>query len=252
MSDEEITPSTLEFAPTYFVMGQEEEDEDEDDSNEYLSTYILDMGTCRNKQRELLNDNNLQAKLVNEFKEHDSWLLFKEAIPLAMGIHPAHSKKIKIDEFTMYKIVSRLARSAIGVNSLIINPTFNESEWRVIPAEFSKWLASKNINAITPILALAEGNIQKKKKINDSPLEPNPRKERHAVVREKIYIAAIALITTYPEQCKGSNGDWSPTAIAKMIEEKAPFWFGNEEAPLTTRRKSELIAAAIKSMESID
>jgi hypothetical protein len=201
----------------------------------------------REIQSKVLKDVELQNKLIDEFKEYDSWLLLNEAIPLSMGIHPSHSDSIGITEYDMYKKVLKLARSSIGVSTLILNSTEKEKFWRVEPKEFSNWLIKKGFKLFPPMHEIAKPNKKKANKSLNADLEPNPRKERFAVVREQIFIAAIAVLANFREQCVGKNGEISPDSIYEIMNDKAQIWFENGELPLDDRTIIEHISKAINT-----
>ncbi|TCS38079.1 hypothetical protein [Reinekea marinisedimentorum] len=219
----------------------------EDESEPYTPLSERQKIEQRQQRVSVLENIELQAQLLNEFTCLDSWALFSEAIPLAMGIHPKHSDSIGLIDFEMFNDISRLARATIGANSLVLNPSDKEELWRVKPKEFAQWLISKKINMIEPLRAITSDKPSKQKKADPSIKEPSARLERFAAVREKIFIAALAVLANYRDQCIGKSGHVSANAIYDVMNDKALIWFEDGELPLDDRTIIDHISKAIKT-----
>lgn len=187
-----------------------------------------------------LNDDQAIRTFVEQHLKLDTWLLHSEAISICQACDIDDAMLSNSDWATQVK---QHIEAAKHTSLEIINPDEKPAKWRVKPVTFIKWLRSKELSPIAPVdkvlLDIADDT-------NPQPETTNNRTERFAANRERIFIAALAVLAEYPEKCS-VNGKVSASAIVRMIEEKADLWFGYEDVPMSQRVMTELIRKALNT-----
>jgi hypothetical protein len=192
------------------------------------------------RHRAILFTSKEQARFVEPYLKLDSWFLFSIAIPVCLG-YPVD--KINLARMTVdYKDAENQVRAALGVSLKLINPEEKEDQWRVDPKLFVKWMVEKRIGALKAI----QNYLLEDPEVRNLAVS-STQSERHSAKREQIYIAAISILVNFPDQCIGKGNKISATEIARVMEEKSPLWFGDEEPPLSSRVIKDVISKAINT-----
>lgn len=191
---------------------------------------------------DILNDIQNQEENLKPYLQQDSWLLVSEAIPLNLGYG---RKSLGIaSRAPEFSDIYRLSKADAGQSLKILNLDQKEQLWRVKPKDFVSWL---NLKGFDVLPALEDAFLVKRKASNTS--EPHPNAERHAVKREQILQAALAVLAAYPDQCLNDKKEISATRITNIIEEKSPVWFGEDDIPLSRSNMEKLIRKAINTLK---
>lgn len=175
----------------------------------------------------------------------DTWLLNSEAIPFLLGVEPSQWINIKGMHLKFIRELAPLIKASAGMTLKVINPDAKEKDWRVKPKEFVKWLHSKGIRPRQELEEVLKLKFTKNVVKEESSYSDHPNAEHHAQKRQKVLEAALAILANYPEQCM-DKGKVSGTVIARIMEEKSPLWFKNDDIPLSARKVRDLINQALK------
>jgi hypothetical protein len=184
-----------------------------------------------------------QEEFVERYIGLDSWLLYSEAIPIAIGFRPEYIDLAKKNE--QYLSIEKLAKSSANISLNILNKDDSEEKWRVLPKEFIGWAIKKELEVLTMLHQKLE--LKPKKELNIA--VSNAQGERHSAKREQILMAAVFILGNFSSQCIGRGGKVSATEIARVMEEKSPLWFGDNDIPLSPRRVKEILSSALNLPE---
>jgi hypothetical protein len=187
-----------------------------------------------------------QKAFIQRFVKMESWLLLSEAIPICLGYGPEYEAYAKGDKD--YSKIEKLAKGLEASDLDIIDHHKPIKEWKVKPKGFVKWLSDYDQYVIDELCI--HFLSAKKTKTSSTEIQSSQSvavSERHAATREQVYIAVIAILANFHEQCIGRNGEVSPTEVLRIMETKSPLWFGDEDLPLSSRRIKELIAKAVRT-----
>jgi hypothetical protein len=214
--------------------------------DKFYEMTVTDRESRRKKHLALTDSPEAIKAFYKHYVKLDSWLLYEEALPISAGVHP-HAWDAVRDLYPNWEARLRpIMKSAVSISLPLINPDAKERRWRVKPKDFVKWLHSKELwprKELEEALGI-EHKAKSKKKTDYS---DHPNAEHNAQKRQKVLEAALAILAAFPDQCR--KGDKvSPAEIARIMEEKSPIWFGNEDIPLSERGVRELISSAIKTL----
>lgn len=228
--------NTNEFDPAE-IMGLM--DKFKNDLNQSKSKVMNEIEARHNM---LLESEEAQEAFLAPFLKLDSWELFAEAVPICLGYDVNDAKSGCVQSKSEYQALMRLVRSSVGVSLKVLNPEEKDIKWRVQPKAFLRWLDNKGVQPISKL----SGFFLEESKV-DNKFVSAAQSERHAVKREEVYIAVIAILANFNDQCRNSKGEVSPTNIERIMSEKSPLWFGENEPPLSPRVIKDLISRAIRT-----
>ena len=209
------------------------------------------LGNTLNRSNKKISDEIYQVRsnpehqkaFIKRFVKMDTWLILLEAIPICLGYDKKYVDYARSDKD--YLKIKELVQSLVANDLDIIDHHLSIKEWKVKPKDFVRWLSDNDQFVIDELCIhfLSE---------EDSSLKPKnqavsyAQSERHAVKREKVLMAAISILANFPDQCIGRGNKVSATEIARVMEEKSPLWFGEEQIPLKPKPLKELISKALK------
>lgn len=195
-----------------------------------------------------MEDQGYMDSFIAECLEMETWLLYSEALAVCQGWTPSTNQNEHYCVSNWAKAVKKQAEASQFTSLPLLNPQDKPAEWRVKPKALINWLRKKRLEPITEVDTSIDRVIaeQSANKTVTTDAEPNKYTERHAVNREAILHAAVAVLAAFPEQCR-KNGKVSASAVVNQIEERSPLWFGHDDPPLGRRAMQDLISKAIKS-----
>jgi len=201
---------------------------------------------AQKRHSEIINDPYNQNEFIEEFLKHDTWLIFGEAIPISLGIHPLDTNDIGITDFAMFTKTKEIAKSSAGESLKVININNQPSLWRIKPADFVNWMVTKELAPLQSLIDAFAPGTSNSKLNNVKKDKAHSNTNKHSSQREKVLFAALAVLAKYPEKCK-TNGEVSVSAIADMMEQKSPIWF-EDDLPMARSGIENLIRASIASL----
>lgn len=187
--------------------------------------------------------------LFESWIKRETWLLRRDGLALLAGVDPEAaaelgSKTVAQAEEALWSLL----REAVAAGTLRpLNPEAAPGDWRVTPAALYDWACRQGIplpeaytNLMRFILKVLGGEAV--------PAGPAPTPEApEAGAREAVLGAALALVATYPEQCRGEEGWIEALPIARQIEQKRALWFEGA-APMPVEEMATLIERWLKTL----
>jgi hypothetical protein len=236
-------PANLDPMEVFNDFSKSSRENSEDPSSEVPSAKRA----ARLRQAEIINDSKRQTKFIEEFSTHDSWLVFGEAIPISLGIHPLDTNDIAVFEMPEFNTFKDRVKSSVGDSLTVMNPQNQPVLWRVAPADFVMWTEAQNITILQTLVEKFLPNQSTLDSSNDSDVRresfDNPSSEREAIL-----FSVIAVLAKWPEECK-KNGDVNAQAIANLIEQRLPTGSNskNNQNSISRDRIEKLINQALLS-----
>ena len=191
---------------------------------------------------------NLQ-KLYEQWSCKDSWLLYKEGIPLLFGIQPGDKN---IDDDLSEKIESLWEHAQDCVNKKLLSVINQEKpayEWQVRPLDLYSWGTVSRItmpDEFSLLMSFVAQTIKPAHIQSEHPVEQNSQDVLYQKHREIVLGAATSLLVNAPELCKNKKGKIVNNLIAKNILENEDQWFGDDMPMLTEAAMSDLIEEYLK------
>lgn len=231
------TDPTVELMEGFQNLASHLQKRSDDKYNEMLSRHRLRM-----------DDEDYMDSFVDDCLKMETWLLYSEALAVCQGWTPEPNRNAPYCVSDWAQVLKKQAEASQHTSLPLLNPQDKPAQWRVKPKAFITWLRKKNLHPIREVDASIDRVLaeQSPTKTVDSDAEPNKYAERHAVNREAVLHAAVAVLAAFPEQCR-KNGKVTASAVVNQIEEKSPLWFGSEDLPLGRRTMQDIISKAIKS-----
>lgn len=172
----------------------------------------------------------------------NDWRLKDEALPLLLAIDPDF-KSYAIDD-EQIKLCDELwphARDCVEQGLLkVINREQPQEEWRVRPIDVYRWSKISRIDIPETLGRLMEFVV------NTVKIDTNPVKDDKN--RENILGMALAILATFPEQCKNDKGQVTGEKILKTIDEKRHLWTGNDKPDVPLAGYTELVNKWLKTI----
>lgn len=181
---------------------------------------------------DILESIEIQRQFIQEFLNLDHWLVFSEAIPICLGIHPRDTGDINITHIQTFNDTKVAVKSEHGKTLNLINPNDQPALWRIKPVDFVDWMVSQKLN---PLQGLVET------------LLCDEQEEQRSDESESILAAALAILANVPKQCVDLNGTVSANAIYEVMNANATTWFEQGKLPLD---KNAIIKRLAKVIET--
>ena len=205
-----------------------------------------DKEECRQSYEQRLQDPDALKSFMEECAGLDSWLLYSEALPYCQGVDPREWRHVREGCLDWQAQVIRLIKAGIGISLKVINSAAEEGSLRVKPKVFVQWLHSNGIRPHPELEAVLGVEFSAEKKAKNKKYSQHGNTEFHAQRREKVLAAAVAVLAAVPDKCK-RNGKISGSAISEQIDVFSTHVYGvGEEAPLGSRKVTEIISKALK------
>ncbi|MFQ3228839.1 hypothetical protein [Reinekea sp.] len=186
------------------------------------------------RQAAVINDTTTQKKFCQEFTRLETWLVFSEAIPICLGIHPRDTADIGIVNITAFNEAKALAKTSNGKTLKLINPHNQPALWRVKPADFVPWMIQQKLNSLQVL------------KYFYLKLEQDDNKQNiDSVQSAQIFGAAFAILVNAPSQCIDMNGNVSVEAVYNIMKSKANTWFKDDNLPLDKQKMIKLLTSTV-------
>jgi hypothetical protein len=184
----------------------------------------------------VINNAAIQQQFCQEFTHLETWLVFSEAIPICIGIHPRDTANIGIANISAFNEAKALAKTGKDKPLNLINPNDQPALWRVKPADFVHWMVEQKLNPLQALKYLFLNLEQDNVKQNN---------QGDTVQTAQILGAALAILANAPTQCIDMNGKVSVDAIYNLMKSKANVWFENGNLPLEKQTIIKLLTSTI-------
>lgn len=186
----------------------------------------------------VIENSAIQQQFSQEFMHLETWLVFSEAIPICLGIHPRDTADIGITDFSAFNEAKALAKTSKETSLNLINPHDQPALWRIKPIDFVSWMVEQKLNPLRVLKDLCLNSEQDNVKQN-SPSD--------AIQAEQILGAALAILANAPTQCIDMNDKVSVDAIYNIMKSKANVWFENGNLPFDKQTIFKLLTSTINN-----
>lgn len=182
----------------------------------------------------------MPESFVGHTKEYfvmDIWNVHDQAIPLLLGIHPNNWPHIKSK--INYQSLNKLIDSDKYESLKLINPDARKNKWVIRVKDFISWVNAKGLyqaKGFELAVTNTKGLSNPKGKAKGG--KPHKSSVNNALVREQIYVAALAVIKNYYSECLHGE-KLSASKVAKIIDEKARLWWPDDVQPPLERASIE-------------
>lgn len=190
-------------------------------------------------------------KLYEKWLYKEDWLLYKEAIPLLLGIDPDCAKKdeyaIEIEELWKH------AKDCVEKKMLsVLNQTQPADDWAVLPVDLYRWATVSRICIPVEFSTLMAFIIQTvKPEPGRTELVQNKNEQEQINQKEIVLGAALSLLVNAPGQCKNEAGKVDVACLARLIIANKAEWFNQDELLLSESDIIELLSAYINSAKPV-
>ncbi len=182
-------------------------------------------------------------RLYETWLKREEWSVLTEALPLLFGIAPEHWS----DRLSRAQAVKEAEAVRDAVHSAVEQDEAFEltdrsgalDAWMVRPQALHTWAHAADFRLPEAFDTLMSFIAKVMFKPMSMPAEPSATLAKNSD-RELVLGAALAVVATFPEQCRGQAGWIEAEAVAKVIQAKSAIWF---EGPphLSQSEMAELI-----------
>ncbi len=175
-----------------------------------------------------MNSNNNDAfalqRLYERWVVKDEWLLYDEAIPLLLGLDPTL-------QFTNVEVESlRLkVKTAIGEGRLQVSGEGAIEKQKVKPAAIYRWAMANSLTLPVELVNLMEfvlKTVLSTESVSSSRADDPALSDRSDI--ERILGACLALVASYPDECKNARGMITVERLLKLLDAHAEILFNGE------------------------
>jgi hypothetical protein len=167
-------------------------------------------------------------RLYEIWLKRDEWRVYQEALPLLFGIPPEHWNAWAAQPGADNAVAAlwREIQAAVehGRGPPVVNPRSAATDWMVRPQDLHTWAHNGGFELPEPFDTLMSFIA----KVLSTPaavsLSPVADKDSSSD-REAVLGAALAVVASFPEQCRGDAGWIEAEAVVDAILAKSAIWF---------------------------
>lgn len=219
------------------------------ENNSYHSARL----NIQEKEKHVYGENSItQQKLYEKWAIKKSWHLKNQAIPLLLGIDPENLFVSSKDEVTEQKHLDLCKHAQHCVEQGLLSVINRESpidEWQVEPIDIYRWASISRVKLPEQLSTLMEFIVISMPDITLGSFSDKQYEINHEKDKEYILGAALAMLVTYPEQCRDKNKCVKAEKIISLISKYKNILFGHEIPYLSTTIGLELIERWIRRPE---
>jgi hypothetical protein len=175
-------------------------------------------------------------RLYETWLKREEWRVYPEALPLLFGIPPEHWEEVAtkpgLDTAVAGLWQGLQASVARGDGPPVINPGLSADDWTVRPQGLHAWAHNGGFELAEPFDTLI-GFIAKVMFASAQAPSSQAGDTGGGNDKEAVLGAALAVVATFPEQCRGQAGWIEAEAVVDVIMAKSAIWF--ERAPPMSR-----------------
>lgn len=191
---------------------------------------------------------NLQL-LFEKWVGRNDWKLKDEAIPLLMAMDPENKwLSGERDKENIYDDLWLHAKGCVEQGLLkVTNHEQPPEEWRAQPADVYRWAKISRVEVPESLGRLMEFVITTVKMAEDEESRVpgldngNGVPDSYDINREKTLGMALAILATFPEQCKNSEGKVTAENVLKTMNEKSHVFPEIRNSGLSAAARMDLL-----------
>jgi hypothetical protein len=198
------------------------------------------------REKEVYDEEQLTLqKLYEKWLCKDKWLLYKEGIPLLLGVNPDNNGAIDNDSVNKIEELWVHAQDCVQKKMLsVINIEQPATEWEVMPVDLYRWATVSRI-AVPAEFSTLMGFVMQTVKFEQNNQANNQADGIQDTVyqthREIVLGAATSLLVNATKQCKNDGGEIVVKQIVRLIADNKAEWFGEDKPLLEETAMTDLI-----------
>ena len=221
-------------------------------SNAESADLSLDMSQ---REKAIYGEDNIkQQKLYEKWAVKTSWHLKSQGIPLLLSIDPDKYSDSDFDETTekKYQDLWEHAQHCVEQDLLVVlNRESPVDEWEVKPVDVYKWAAISRVELPVQLTSLMEFVMMTLlSTVNPQSDSSGAKSQSDAVYnsdKEHILGAALAMLATYPEECRNKKGLVRAENIVSLINKNESLLFTDKTPDLSATAAVDLVNKWIKT-----
>lgn len=215
-------------------------------SNAESADLSLDMSQ---REKAIYGEDKIRLqKLYEKWAVKESWHLKSQGIPLLLSIDPEIYSNSSVDETTEQKYQDLWEHAQHCVEQdllLVLNRESPVDEWQATPIDVYKWAAISRVDIPLELSTLMEfvmmAVLSTVNDASNSSASKSQDGESYNSDKEHILGAALAMLTTYPEQCMNKKGRLRAENIVSLINENKGSLFAGQTPDLSATAAVDLI-----------
>jgi hypothetical protein len=221
----------------------------------YSNVESADLSLDMSKREKAIygEDNIKQQKLYEKWAVKTSWHLKSQGIPLLLSMDPDKYSDSDFDETTekKYQDLWEHAQHCVEQDLLVVlNRESPVDEWEAKPVDVYKWAAISRVGLPVQLSSLMEfvmmSLLSTVNASNDSPGAKSQSDTAYNSNKEHILGAALAMLATYPEECRNKNGRIRAENIVSLISKNESLLFVDKAPDLSATAAVDLVSKWIK------
>jgi len=214
----------------------------------------LSMGLSQREKAIYGEDKIKQQKLYEKWAVKTTWHLKDQAIPLLLSIDPEKYSDSSYDKAAEHKYQDlwEHAQQCVEQDLLfVINRESPVEEWEAKPIDVYKWAAISRVDLPEQLSTLMEFVMMTLVHTENDALNSQDGKDQTDVSynssKEHILGAALAMLSSYPDQCVNKKGRMRAENIISLINENEIKLFGEKTPDLSSTAAIDLINKWIRT-----
>jgi hypothetical protein len=199
-------------------------------------------------------DNIKQQKLYEKWAVKTSWHLKTQGIPLLLSMDPDKYSDTDFDETTeqKYQDLWEHAQHCVEQDLLVVlNRESPADEWEAKPVDVYKWAAISRVELPVQLTSLMEfvmmSLLSTVSTSSDSSGGNSQSEAAYNSDKEHILGAALAMLATYPEECRNKKGRIRAENIVSLISKNESLLFVDTAPDLSATAAVDLVSKWIKT-----
>jgi len=217
-------------------------------SNAESADLSLDMSQ---REKAIYGEDNIrQQKLYEKWAVKTSWHLKTQGIPLLLSIDPDRYSDSDFDETTEQKCQDLWEHAQHCVEQdllVVLNRESPVDEWEVKPVDVYKWAAISRVELPVQLTSLMEFMMMTLLSSVNTSSDNSQSDAAYNSDKEHILGAALAMLATYPEQCRNKKGRIRAENIVSLINKNESLLFVDKAPDLSATAAVDLVNKWIKT-----
>ena len=222
----------------------------------YSNAESADLGLDMSQREKAIygEDNIKQQKLYEKWAVKTSWHLKTQGIPLLLSMDPDKYSVTDLDETTeqKYQDLWEHAQHCVEQDLLVVlNRESPADEWEAKPVDVYKWAAISRVELPVQLTSLMEFVMMSLlSTVNTSSDSSGGNSQSEAAYnsdKEHILGAALAMLATYPEECRNKKGRIRAENIVSLISKNESLLFVDKAPDLSATAAVDLVNKWIKT-----
>ncbi len=210
----------------------------------------------KSERQKLIEASIEQQMLYEKWIKQDQWGLRLEALPLLAGAEPedwssllGQQDNAELEQALWTTVVDAVEQQG---SPLVQNRDADPEQWQVKPQDIHYWCRTQAIavpSAFDMLISFVASTVKKAPEQETVMGAKQFMAANTSSDREKVLGAGLAMVCTFPEQCRDQHGWVDGYTLASLIKEKGALVFDDQPPVLDVAEMAELLDGWIKKME---